>query len=361
MSEPIRDFVPGPVHVLEETLRTMTAPVVGHRSAEFKPVYQNIARALPGVFRTSRDAYLATSSATFLMEAGLVSLTRESVLATTCGAFSERFRDVARSLGRAVDELAVPWGEGIDPDLLRAALRRKRYEAVTLVHNETSTGVMNPLPELARVVREESDALLLVDTVSSLASAPVETEAWDLDFVFAGSQKGLAAPPGLAVFAFSDRAERRAETIPHRGYYGDLLRYRDKHREGGPITTVAVSIAYALDRQLARIAEEGLEERWRRHATLARATWEWAEEHACALPVGLPRRSPTVSCIRPPTGVAAPSLVTAMKQRGFTLGGGYAAWKASTFRIGHMGEVREVDLRALFAALAEELDACRAS
>ncbi len=354
MSEPIRYFVPGPVYVLEAARAAMTGPVVGHRSAEFRPVYRRITGALQGVFRTSREVYLATSSATLLMEAALVSLTRGAVLHTTCGAFSERWRDIGRSLGRPVDELAVPWGEIVDPDLLRAALRRKRYDAVTLVHNETSTGVMNPLPELARAVREESEALILVDAVSSLAGAPLETDAWDLDFVFAGSQKGLAAPPGLAVFAYSERAERRAEAIPHRGYYGDLLRYRDKHREGGPITTAAVSIAYALDFQLARIVSEGIEARWRRHAELARATADWAATHGFAFASTARGRSLTVSCLRPPAGRSATGLVDGLRRRGFTVGGGYGAWKASTFRIGHMGEVRREDLAALLVALAEE-------
>lgn len=352
--EPIRFFLPGPVYVLDETRQAMTRPVVAHRSPEFQATWRRIGELLPPVFRTARDATVATASSTALMEAALVSLTASDVLHLTCGAFSERWLAIGRALGRASDELAAPWGEPNDAGLLRAALRRKRYEAVTLVHNETSTGVVNPVAELARAIREESDALILVDTVSSLGGDRVETDAWGLDFVFAGSQKGLAAPPGLAVFAYSERAERRAESIPHRGYYGDLLRYRDKHREGGPITTAAVSIAYALDWQLARIETEGIEARWRRHAELARATADWASTHGFAFASTACGRSLTVSCLRPPAGQSATGLVDGLKRRGFTLGGGYGAWKASTFRIGHMGEVRGEDLAALFAALEAE-------
>ncbi len=355
MPEQIKYFVPGPVYVLEEVRAAMLAPVVGHRSPEFMPVYKRITEALMPVFRTRRDVYLATSSATFLMEAALTSLVARDVLHLTNGAFSERWREIGQSLGRETDQIAAPWGDIVDPDLVRKALRRKRYEAVTVAHNETSTGVVNPLAEIAQVVREESEALLLVDAVSSLAGIPLETDAWELDFVFAGVQKGLAAPPGLTVFTFSERAEARAATIPHRGYYGDLLRYRDKHRQGGPITTAAVSIAWALDLALDRIGREGIEARWARHAAMQRQTSTWAETQRFEFASAANGRSPTVSCLRPPSGIDARALVGALKARGFTLGGGYGRFKESTFRIGHMGEVQSTDLAALLAAIAEEI------
>lgn len=355
MTEQIKYFVPGPVYVLEEVRAAMLAPVVGHRSPEFMPVYKRITESLKPVFRTAREVYMATSSATFLMEAALTSLVERDVLHLTNGSFSERWFDVALSLGRSADQIAAPWGEIVDPDVVRQALRRKRYEAVTVAHNETSTGVVNPLAAIARVVREESEALLLVDAVSSLAGAPLETDAWELDFVFAGSQKGLAAPPGLTVFSCSQRAEEKAATIPHRGYYGDLLRYRDKHREGGPITTAAVSIAWALDLALARIAREGMAARWARHAALQLQTSDWAARRGFTFASTAAGRSPTVSCLRPPAGVEARALTAALKTRGFTLGGGYGRFKESTFRIGHMGEVQTTDLAALLAAIDEEL------
>jgi aspartate aminotransferase-like enzyme len=355
--ERIRYFVPGPVHVLEETRRAMLGPVVGHRSPEFKPVYARITERLRPVFRTSRDCMMATSSSTMLMEAALVSLTRSDVLHLVNGSFSERWLEISRSLGRAADEIRVPWGETVSPDLVRAALRRKHYEAVTVAHSETSTGALHPVAAIARAVREESDALVLVDAVSSLGGATFETDAWGVDFAFAGSQKGLAAPPGLALFCFSERAERRAASIPHRGYYGDLLRYRDKHREGGPITTAAVSIAYALDAQLTRIEAEGLENRWRRHTAMLDQTTRWAASAGYTFASDPGGRSPTVSCLRPPASLGARELVARLSRRGYTLGGGYGPWKDSTFRIGHMGEVRAEDLAELFAAMEEEIAA----
>lgn len=356
--EPIRFFVPGPVYVREAIRRELTHPVIAHRSAEFRALWTAISEPLPPLFRTVRAGMVATGSSTLLMEAGLVSLTERDVLHLVNGAFSARWLAIGRSLGRVADELSVPWGEAVTPDLLRAALRRKRYEAVTVVHNETSTGVLTPLAEIAKVVREEGDALLLVDAVSSLGGAPVETDLWDLDLVFAGVQKGIAAPPGLTVFTFSRRAELRAERIPHRGFYGDLLRYRDRQSEGGPITTPAIAECFALAAQLATIVEEGVEARWDRHARLARTTSAWAARCGLEFASASGVRSPTVSCLRPPNGIAAPTLVERAAARGFTLGGGYGPWKQSTFRIGHMGEVRDDDLADLLAVLEEEIAAC---
>lgn len=355
--EPIRYFVPGPAYVPADARRAMGREVVPHRSAAFREVYERLAGRLPGIFRTGGEVYLATASSTFVMEAAVVSLVERDVLNVVHGAFSARWHDVCRSLGRSADRLEVPWGRSPDPDLVRRALERKRYEAVTVVHSETSTGALAPLPEIAAAVRESGDALLLVDAVSSLGGAPVETDAWGLDLVLAGTQKALAAPAGLTVFTYSERAAARAAARPHRGFYTDLLRYRDHHRQGGPITTPAVNVVWALDHQVGRIVEEGIEARWERHAGCAAATRRWAEERGFGNPIAAADRSPTVTCLEPPPGAAAaPELVRRLAARGFTVAGGYGRWKPTTFRIGHMGEVRESDLAALFGAIDECLE-----
>ncbi len=363
-TEPIRFFLPGPAYVTEAARQAMTAPVVGHRSPTFKEVYGRLAAGLPGIFRTSRDTPFATGSATLVMEMAVLNTVSSRVLNLVCGAFSERWHAISLALGKHADRVDVPWGRAVDPDLVRRALRRASsaagghgYDAVTVVHNETSTGVLNPLAEIARAVREESDALVLTDAVSSLGGAPLETDAWGLDWVLAGSQKALAAPPGLVPFTVSERTEARAREVAPRGYYTDLIRYLDQHRKGGPITTPAVPVAYALDHQVRVIAHEGLEERWARHARLQGRVGRWLEGRggelgfASAPEAGV--RSPTVSCLRPPPGLPAPELVSRLARAGFTLGGGYGAWKADTFRIGHLGEVRETDLNALLEAIEE--------
>lgn len=351
--EEIRFFLPGPTYVTEDVRRAMTGPVIGHRSAVFKELYNSLTPRLQQVTRTKGDVMLATSSATLVMESAIRSTVRTDVLNLVCGAFSERWHAISKLVGRQADRVSVPWGEAVDPELVRSALRRKRYEAVTMAHNETSTGVINPLREIAAVVHEESDALVLVDTVSSLAGAPVEVDEWGLDVVLASSQKALAVPPGLTVFTLSERAAEHAAKVDNRGFYTDLLRYRDKHRAAGTITTPAVSILYALDRQLERIAEEGMEVRWERHRELQQLTARWAEANGFVYASADGARSPTVSCLQPPAGTASPDLVQSLAKKGFTIGGGYGDWKPTTLRIGHMGEVRERDLEGLFSAFEE--------
>jgi aspartate aminotransferase-like enzyme len=258
-------------------------------------------------------------------------------------------------VGKSADKIATTWGEAVDPEVVRAALKRKKYDAVTMVHNETSTGVMSPIADIAKVIREESDAVIIVDAVSSLGGAPVETDAWGIDIVLAGTQKAIAVPPGLTVFTLSDRAAVRAEKVPHRGFYTDLLRYRDKHREGGFITTPGIPLLYALDAELDVILAEGMEARWARHERLYRRTAEWAASRGCSYASAADARSITVSCLRPAEGVDPQAIVKGLGKRGWTIGGGYGDWKPTTFRIGHMGEVKESDLEALLAVTDEVL------
>jgi aspartate aminotransferase-like enzyme len=351
--EPIRFFLAGPTYVLQRVREAQQRQPVGHRSPEFRAAYERVSAALQSVFRTSRPVLTATGSATLLMEAAVASTVGRRVLHLVNGAFAQRFQAIARSHGLDPDQVAVPMGQAIDPDTVRQALRRARYDAVTVVHSETSTGVLNPLADIARAVREESDALLLVDAVSSLGGVPVETDAWGLDVVLTAAQKALALPPGLAFAAVSERAAGRMAEVPRRGFYTDLLRYLDKHREGGTITTPAVTLLWAAEAQLGSLLAEGIEARWARHAALQRRTLAWAEGRGLPLPAAAGRRSPTVTALGAPPGMAAPDLVKGLAERGFTVSGGYGDWKPTTFRIGHMGEVQEGDLEGLLAALDE--------
>ncbi len=224
------------------------------------------------------------------------------------------------------------------------------------MHNETSTGVLSPLAEIAKVIREESDAIIVVDTVSSLAGARVESDDWGLDVVLAGTQKAVAVPPGLTLFTLSARAAERAAKVPHRGFYTDVLRYRDKHQEGGFITTPAIPLLYALDVQATRIVAEGMEARWARHQQLQERTAQWAASRGCTYASAENARSTTVSCLYPPAGVDPQAIVKGLAARGFTIGGGYGDWKSTTFRIGHMGEVRAADLDGLLAEIDQVLE-----
>ena len=353
MAERVSFFLPGPSYVPKEAREAMTAPSIGHRGPDFKALYERIQGPLQRVLRTTGDVMLATGSATLVMESAVVSTVRDSVLHCTCGAFAERWLAISRAHGFDADEVTAPWGEAIDPDLLRQALRRKKYDAVAVTHNETSTGVLNPLAELAAVIHEESDALVLVDCVSGLGGAPLEADAWGIDIALAGIQKALAAPPGIVVFTLSERARARAQRKERRGFYTDLLRYAKYHERAGTITTPAIPIVYALDHQLQAVEREGIENRWQRHRELRAQTEAWAAGRGHTYASGPDCGSPTVSCLKPPPGVDPPALVQGLAQRGITVGGGYGQWKAETYRIGHMGEVRAEDLGALFADIDE--------
>ncbi len=359
--EAIRFFLPGPAYVLEDVRNALTSPMVAHRSPRFKALYRSVTERLQPVFRTSQEVMTATGSATLLMELAVVSTVRRDVLHLVNGAFSARWHAVSLAAGKQADRIDVPWGRAIDPDLVRQALGRKRYDAVTVVHNETSTGVVNPLEDIARTIREASDALILVDAVSSLGGAPVETDAWSLDVVLTGGQKALALPPGLSFFTASERALERAGTVVTRGFYTDLLRYREKHLAAGPITTPMISGFYAADVQLDRILEEGMKARWERHRRLADVTARWARDRGLAFTSDPAHRSWTVSCLEPPAGVDPRELIAGAAERGFAVASGYGDLKATTFRIGHMGEVRDSDLFPLLAVLDDAIDELRGS
>lgn len=364
MTEFGRFFLPGPTEVRPEVLRAMDRPVIGHRGAEVRALIGGMRERLSAVFQTGRPVYLCTSSATGMMEAAISNLSRRRVLCLVCGAFSGRFHDIARALGRPADRLEVDWGDPNLPEALRERLAEApgRYDLVTAVHSETSTGVLNPVGELAAVVREFDDVLFAVDAVSSLAGAPVRTDRWGLDFVLTGSQKALALPPGLALAVASERALARAAEVEGRGYYFDLLDFERRSEENQTPNTPAVSLLYALRLQLDAIAAEGLEERWRRHERMAERTHAWVQ--GLAQRTGLPfqvlappgYRAPTVTAVRLPEGLAGPTVAVALRERGFTVAPGYGRLKKETFRIGHMGDHTTEELDVLLEALEQVID-----
>ena len=353
MTEDIRFFLPGPTYVREDVRAAMTQHPIGHRGGPFKELYADVRSRLPKIFRTSGEVMIVTSSGSLAWDIAVASTINESVLCCTNGAFSQRFLTVCKAWGKDADQLDFPYGAPVDPDLLRDALRRKKYEAVTLAHNETSTGTLSDLETIAKVVREESDALIYVDAVSSLAGCEVETEAWGIDYLFTGSQKALALPPGLCMITVSERALEKARSVENRGYYTDLVNYYNKHTSGGTTTTPAIPQIWALQVQLGVLEAETMEARWQRHHGMRAKTEAWAAENGFTYLNQPEGASPTVSCLQPPDGVEAPALVAALAERGIVVGGGYGPLKPKTFRIGHMAEVRPEHLDVLFAAIEE--------
>ncbi|MEW6403845.1 MAG: aminotransferase class V-fold PLP-dependent enzyme, partial [Chloroflexota bacterium] len=275
-----RMFVPGPVDVADEVLQAQAQAMLPHRSKEFEAIYRNAAEKSQKLFYTQCRVFLMASSGTGLQEAGIRNFVGKKVLSCVNGAFADRWYEVAVYNGKDAEELAFEWDQPVDPDRVADAVKKGRHEAVTVVHNETSTGLQNPVREIAEAVhRVAPETLILVDAVSSLGGAKIEMDAWGLDMVLTSSQKCLALPPGLALGAVSDRAMHKAEKVENRGWYFDLVRM-EKHRlkDSSPATP-AMSLIFALDHQLDRIAKEGLENRFARHSAMAKRVQEWAEAH----------------------------------------------------------------------------------
>lgn len=347
-----RFFLPGPTDVHPEVLAAMQRPMIGHRSSAMEQLLVGIEAPLAGLFRTARPVLVGTTSATGFMEMAVRNGVRQRALSLVNGAFSERFAKLVRACGKECIRLDVPLGCAVEPDMLRDALRRTPVDAVTVVHSETSTGVLQDLEALAGVVREFDDVVLLADAVTSLAGSPVEPDRWGLDFALTGSQKALALPPGLALGVASARMLERATTLPARGLYFDVVSALEAQAKHQPTNTPALSLLFALEAQLGRIERAGgLEARWRRHEAMRRTVENWAERRGVAYLPAEGRRSWTVSCLKLPEGKSAKTIVNALKQAGWTIGSGYGALKESTIRIGHMGDHTVGALEELLALL----------
>jgi aspartate aminotransferase-like enzyme len=358
-----RFFLPGPTAVHPAVLAAMTRPMIGHRGGALPVMLSEADPILRRVFGTARPVYVSTSSATGLMEAAVRNGVRRRALSLVNGAFSGRYRDLVRDCGREVETYEVAWGEAHEPEELHRRLLDGGFDAVTLAHSETSTGVLNPLPALADAIRAAERArgeeiLLLVDGVTSVGGARMEMDDWGVDFLLTGSQKALAMPPGLAFGSPSERMLARAATLEGRGQYFDLLEFDAYWKKHQTPTTPAISLIYAMLEQLRRMEREGIEERAARHQAMASTCHAWVETRA-SLEIGLlapaGARSPTVTAITLPERLKGSTVAASMEERGWVIGAGYGKLKDSTIRIGHMGEHTVAGLNTLLAELGEVL------
>jgi predicted phosphoserine aminotransferase len=348
-------FIPGPTEVDDELLRLMAMPMLGHRDPKFVAVAQRVCSRLRGLFLTQQHAAFETCAATALMEAGIRNLVPRGArsLHLVGGAFGERWQKIAKLCGRDAEAMTVPMGHAHDPAALRQRLEQgPPVAAVCITHNETSTGVLQPLAALAAAVRAaQPHALVLVDVVTSVAGAELRFDDWGLDLAFAGTQKCLALPPGITAYAVSQRALERAQTVEERGFLLDLPRAVRDTVEGKTLATPCVPLVYALDRQLERIEHEGLEARWNRHAAMRERTLAWAGRAGFVPFVAdAAARSPTVSCIDA-RGGDVEALAKRASAAGFKIDKGYGDLKGKAFRIGHMGDHPIARLETLLAAI----------
>ena len=349
-----RLFIPGPTEVLPDVREELARPPVGHRSEEATVLGESVIRKLQSLLRTEGPIFLSTSSSTGLMEGCVRSGSRKRILCVPCGAFGERWVKICEMNGKPHDVVATEWGKAVRPELVGDALGTGQYDAVLVTHNETSTGILNPLPEIAEVVRTFPEVHLFVDAVSSMAAVDLDFTALGIDGLLAGVQKAIAVSPGFAVMAVSERAVERAREVENRGFYFDFVRHYDAYHKRQGVTTPSTSHLYALDLQLEKILEETMTVREARHRRMAEQVREWARERFALYPEE-GYESITLTAIRNTREIDVPALNRELGKRGVVIGNGYGKLKNQTFRIAHMGEIREEEIAELLGWIDEIL------
>lgn len=350
----IRLFIPGPTEVRPIILDAQTEWMIGHRMPECADLFGRIQEKIRKVFYTKSRVYVTASSGTGLQEAAVRNCSDKKVLNCVNGAFADRWRKITEANGKQNSVLEVDWGKPILPEQVADCLTNGDFDAVTVVHNETSTGVTSPIQEIAKAIRSVpggDEVLILVDSVSGLSGINLEFDAWDLDVVLTSSQKAFALPPGLAFCAVSDRALEKAQTIPHRGYYFDFLELEKYLLRNQTPATPAISLLYALDRQLDDILSEGMENRFQRHLDMRDQTISWAQARKLKLFAPAGYRSPTVTCVVNDLGLDINDLNNYLRSQGMIISNGYGPLKGQNFRIAHMGDTQQHDMEKLLETI----------
>ncbi|MDO3378024.1 pyridoxal-phosphate-dependent aminotransferase family protein [Geoalkalibacter halelectricus] len=352
-------YIPGPVEVAPDVMEAMCAPMIGHRMKEYALVHEKVTRALKQLLNTQEPVFLSTSSAFGVMEGAVRNLVQKRCACFGNGAFSSKWHDVTRRCGIEADLFSASWGEPISATLVDQALRTGKYDAMTMVHNETSTGVMSPLEEIAEVMKNYPQVSFIVDTVSSMSAVPLDLERLGTDVCLAGVQKAFGLPPGLAVFAVSRRALGKARSTPNRGYYFDFDEFEQNDLKHNTPSTPCISLIYALAHQLDKMFAEGLEQRYARHARMAEATRAWVQDQGFGLFAAAGARSQTLTCARNDERTDLEVLKKLAAERGYAIDNGYGKIKNQTFRIPHMADMTLEDLEELFTLLEELLPQAR--
>jgi aspartate aminotransferase-like enzyme len=349
-------FIPGPTEVREDILKAQSNWMIGHRSKEFGELYHRCVTRTAEVLDTKHHVMWFTSSGTGTMEGALRNVVTGRVLHTVNGAFSDRWFKISKACGKDAVKLDAQWGKAVTPEMIDAELTKGGYQALTITHNETSTGVRQPIEDIAGMMQAKyPDVLILVDAVSSLMGDWFEIDKLGLDIVVASSQKAVALPPGLAVAIVSQRALDKCRTVADRGYYFDydamLKRYDKDHQTP---TTPAISLFWALDRQLDAVAKETMKARHARHLEMAAFTRGWVKKHF-ALFAEPGYESVTLTTATNTRGINVKDLNGELAKRGMQISNGYGDLKEKTFRLAHMGDLTVADMKEVTAAIEDVL------
>lgn len=352
----VKLHIPGPVEVSEKTFKALCSPMIGHRGQGFKDLYAKIQPQLQQLLSTKQLVYLSTSSAWGVMEGAVRNLVSKKVLNCMCGAFSDKWFDVSKRCGKEAEALQVPWGSPIRAEDVDKKLATGQFDALTVIHNETSTGVMSPLADIAALKKKYPDVMFIVDSVSSMSAVPIQFDELGIDVLLAGTQKAFALPPGIAVFVCSPAALAKAAAAKGRGYYFDFVEFQKNAEQSMTPSTPSIPHIYALSSKLDEFFAEGLETRYARHRKTNQMTRDWAAKHGFTLFPEAGFESLTLTCVNngARTGgrvVDVPKLQKLVKDQGFLIDGGYGKIKGTTFRISNMGDETDASMAPLFAAL----------
>jgi aspartate aminotransferase-like enzyme len=360
MQDKLTLMIPGPTPVPETVLKAMGRHPIGHRSGEFQAIVRRTTEQLKWLHQTSSDVLVITGSGTAAMEAGMINtLSRgDKVLCGDNGKFGERWVKVARAYGLEVDVVSAEWGQPLDPEAFRTALEadtEKQIKAVILTHSETSTGVINDLETIARYVKAHGTALTIADCVTSLGASNVPMDAWGLDVVASGSQKGYMLPPGLSFVAMSERAWAAHATSDLPKFYLDLGPYRKTAAKDSNPFTPAVNLYFGLEAALDMMQKEGLEAIFARHERHRAAAQAGMEAIGLPLFAAKGHGSPAITAVAP-EGLDAELLRKTVKEKfDILLAGGQDHLKGKVFRIGHLGYVCDRDVLTAVSAIEATL------
>jgi aspartate aminotransferase-like enzyme len=355
---PPRLFIPGPVKVNEDVLQQLARPTLGHRGKEYAQLHGETVDMLKKILFTSQNVFLSTSSASGIWEAAVRNCVGfdETILCTCCGAFSDKWANVARSCGRNVEELKVEWGTATTPEMIDQKLASGKYAAVTLVYNETSTGLTNPVYQISEMMKAKyPDVLVFVDAVSGMVGLPLHFDDLGWDVVFASVQKAFAIPPGFAVAAVSNRALTKSANVPQRGYYFDFQQFAKSAEKNQTPTTPSIPHVMALNYQCKKLLAEGMENVWQRHREMGDCARTWAREKF-ELFCEEKYASNTLTTVKNTRNINVGEVIKAIQDKHNTIfGNGYGKLKDQTFRVAHMGDITIDELRTLLAWIDEEI------
>src|SRR5438270_12698847 len=331
-------FIPGPVEVSPKAWAAFSKPMIGHRGEAFRELYRAVHPRLQTLFGTKQPVFLSTSSAWGVMEAPIRDVVAGRVLNCMCGAFSDKWLEGSRRCGKEAEPLHVDWGKHIDPAALDEKLTTGDFDTVTLIHNETSTGVMNPVAEICAVVGKYPQVALVVDSVSSFSAVPIAMDALGIDVLLTGSQKALALPPGFSLFSVSEKGFARAKQQKDRGYYFDFLEFKKNQENDMTPTTPSIAHIHALESKLDDIFAEGLTNRYVRHARTNAVVHDWVRRAGFDFFAEDGYRSKTLTCAKNSLGIDVPKLARDLREKHhLVIDRGYGKIKGETFLLPILG------------------------